>query len=96
MIIANQIYELFERNQYTLGVFRDLSKTFDIVNHSVLIKKLEMYSIRVINLAWFRSYLANRKQYISLGHDLKTGTKNILCRVPQGSTLRPLLFFVIY
>ena len=81
--LANQIYESFERNQYTLGVFIDLSKAFDTVNHSVLIKKLQMYGIRGINLAWFCSYLANRKQYISLGHDLKTGTQNFLCGVPR-------------
>ena len=82
--LANQIYESFERNKYTLGVFIDLSKAFDTVNHSVLIKKLQMYGVRGVNLAWFCSYLANRKQYISLGHDRKTGTQNILCGVPQG------------
>ena len=88
--LANQIYESFERNQYTLGVFIDLSKA---VNHSVLIKKLQMYGIRDINLAWFRSYLANRKQYISLDHDFKTDAQNILCGVPQGSILGTLLFY---
>ena len=92
--LANKIYESFERNQYTLGVFIDLSKAFDIVYHSVLIKKLQMYGLRCVNLAWFCSYLANRKQYISLGHDLKTGTQNILCGVPQGSILGPLLFLL--
>ena len=92
--LANQIYESFEKNQYTLGVFIDLSKPFDTVNHSVLIKKLQMYGIRGVNLAWYCSYLANRKQYISTGHDLKTGTQNILCGVPQGSILGPLLFLL--
>ena len=92
--LANQIYESFERNKYTLGVFIDLSKAFDTVNHSVLIKKLQMYGVRGVNLAWFCSYLANRKQYISLGHDLKTSTQNILCGVPQGSILGPLLFLL--
>ena len=53
-----------------------------------------MYSIRGIDLDWFRSYQANRKQYISLGHDLKTGTQNILCGVPQGSILGSLLFLL--
>ena len=48
-----------------------------------------------VNLVWFCSYLANRKQYISLGHDLKTGTQNILCGFPQGSILGPL-FFLLY
>ena len=92
--LANQIYESFERNQYTLGVFIDLSKAFDTVNHPVLIKKLQIYGIRGVNLAWFCSYLGNRKQYISLGHDLKTGTQNILCGVPPDSILGPLLFLL--
>ena len=38
--------------------------------------------------------IANRKQYISLGHDLKTGTQNILCGVPPDSILGPLLFLL--
>ena len=90
--LANQVYESFERNQYTLGVFIDLSKGFDTVHHSVLNKKLQLYCIRGINLAWFHSYLANRKQHIVLGHDLKIGTQNILCGFTQGSLLGPLLF----
>ena len=51
-----------------------------------------MYGINGINIAWFRSYLINRIQYISITHDLETDTKNIYCGVPQGSILRPLLF----
>ena len=53
-----------------------------------------MYGIRGVNLAWLCSYLAKRKHYISLGHDLKTSTQNILCGVPQGSILGPLLFLL--
>ena len=92
--LANQIYESFKRNHYTLGVFIDLSKAFDTINHSVLTKKLQMCGVRGVNLAWFCSYLANRKQYISLGHDRKTGIQNILCGVPQGSIRGPLLFLL--
>ena len=53
-----------------------------------------MYGIKGINLAWFRSYLTNRIQYISITHDLETNTKNICCGVPQGSILGPLLFLL--
>ena len=62
--------------------------------HTILIRKLEMYGIKGINLAWFRSYLTNRIQYISITHDLETNTKNICCGVPQGSILGPLLFLL--
>ena len=89
-MFTTSVYWSFERDQYTLVVFINLSKAFYTANHSVLIKKLQVYGIRGIDLDWFRSYLANRKQYISLGHDLKTGTQN---RVPQGSMLGLLLFF---
>ena len=85
--LANKIYEPFERKQYTLGVFVNLTEAFDTVSHLVLIKKLQRYGIRGINLACFHRYLANRKQCISLGHDLKTD--------PQGSILR-LLVFLLY
>ena len=53
-----------------------------------------MYGIKGINLAWFRSYLTNRIQYISITRDLETDTKNICCGVPQGSILGPLLFLL--
>ena len=85
----NQIHESFERNQYILGDFIDLSKVFYIANHSVLIKELEMYCIRGISFAWFSIF-----QYISLGDDLKIDNRNILCEVPQGSILGPLLFLL--
>ena len=60
--------------------------------HEIIIKKLEMYCMKGINLAWFRNYLTNRIQYISITHDLETDTENMWCGVPQGSILGPLLF----
>ena len=91
--LVDQIYK-FEKDHYTLGVFIDLSKVFDTVDHTILITKLEMYGIKGINLAWFRSYLTNIIQYILITHDLETDTKNICRGVPQGSILGPLLFLM--
>ena len=92
--LVDQIYESFEKDRYTLVIFIDLSKAFDTVDHTILIKKLEMYGIKGINLAWFRSYLTNRIQYISTTRDLETDTKNTCCGLPQGLILGPLLFLL--
>ena len=89
MKLANQRFESFHKNQYTLGVFIDLSKVFDTVNHSVLISKLQIYDIRGINLARFRSYLANRKKYVSM--TLKQTLRHILL---HASILLPLLLLL--
>ena len=62
--LVDQIYESLQRNEYTIGVFIDLSKVFDTVDHNVLLKKLEIYGISGIHLQWFRNYLSNKKQYI--------------------------------
>ena len=48
--LADQIHEMFDKNIYTLGVFIDLSKAFDIVNHKILLKKISHYGIKNKNL----------------------------------------------
>ena len=55
--LVDQIYESIENDNYTLGVFIDLSKAFDTADHSILLKKLETYGVNTTNLAWFASYL---------------------------------------
>ena len=92
--LADQIHESFEYDNSTLGVFIDLSKAFDTTDHAILLKKLENYGITDTNLAWFRSYLTNRKQYIQITNDRKNNLRNSTCGVPQGSILGPLLFLV--
>ena len=92
--LVDQIYEAFEKNEYTLGVFIDLSKAFDTVDHSILLKKLELYGITNRNYAWIKSYLSNRLQYIQIDENSGTEYCVVKCGVPQGFILGPLLFFL--
>ena len=83
--LDEKFFDSFEKEQFTLGVFIDLSKAFDTVDHSVLLKKLKLYVITDKNLAWFQSYLSNRKQYIEIGKNSKPDPKYVSCGAPQGS-----------
>ena len=67
--------------------------TFDTVDHNILLKKLSLYGIKNNSLRWFSSYLSNRKQFIQAG-DINTSYEDIICGVPQGSILGPLLFII--
>ena len=91
--LIDQITNSFEQKKFTLGVFIDLSKAFDTVDHDILLKKLELYGLRNNKLKWFKSYLYKRKQFICFNHS-RTETKEITCGVPQGSILGPLLFLI--
>ena len=82
-----------DKGNFTAGVFLDLSKAFDTVNHSILLEKLEKAGIWGIPLVWFRSFLANRKQFVSLSNT-HSEHKGISIGVPQGSVLGPILFLV--
>ena len=55
--LIDQISYSFEQNKFTLGVFIDLSKAFDTVDHNILLNKLEFYGVKNSNLKWFESYL---------------------------------------
>ena len=92
--LVDQIYESFENDNYTVGIFIDLSTAFEIVDHTILLKKLEIYGIMGPNFAWFRSYLTNRKQHVCINNDTKTNEQKVTCGVPQGSNLGPLLFLI--
>ena len=91
--LVKHISNGFNSDCYTIGVFIDLSKAFDTVNHKILLKKLENYGVKNQSLLWFKSYLTNRKQFI-LKESKDSKNNLITCGVPQGSILGPLLFLI--
>ena len=82
-----------EEKKFTAGVFIDLKKAFDTIDHSLLLKKLDHYGVRGVSNDWLRSYLSDRKQYVSF-NSLKSDLMSISCGVPQGSILGPKLFIL--
>ena len=80
-------------NSNVLGIFIDLSKAFDTIDHSTLLTKLDRYGIRGNANCLIKSYLSNRTQYTEV---LNEKSENLIIKygVPQGSVLGPLLFLL--
>ena len=74
--LIDQVSNAFRNSNFVLGVFIDLSKAFDTVDHNILLEKLSMYGVKGNNLKWFHSYLSNRKQYIEFQNDGKKEKTN--------------------
>ena len=91
--MTETIRKTVDNGNFGCGIFIDLKKAFDTLNHSILLRKLEHYGIRGIPLQWFHSYLSNRKQYVSV-NGFSSDELNIIHGVPQGSVLGPLLFLI--
>ena len=90
---VDKVAHTIDEYSHMIGIFLDFSKAFDTINHEILLCKLSHYGIRGKALEWFRNYLNNRKQFVSLNQQ-NSSLKEIECGVPQGSLLGPLLFIV--
>ena len=91
--ITDYLKTTIDKKKYICGIFLDLTKAFDTVNHAILLDKLHNYGIRGKAHKLLKSYLTNRYQYVALGN-LQSNKQPINCGVPQGSVLGPLLFLL--
>ena len=82
-----------DNGKLTGVVFLDIRKAFDSIDHVILLEKLAFYGVSQLELAWFKSYLSNRQQQCQVNGCL-SNKGEIICGVPQGSILGPLLFLI--
>ena len=66
--LVDKIINAVEKNETTIGIFLDLSKAFDTIDHSILLHKLEHYGFRGIVGLWFKNYVSNRTQYVAFNN----------------------------
>ena len=91
--LTEAVKKTIDDGMFGCGVFIDLQKAFDTVNHSILLQKMEHYGIRGTALNWFTSYLSERQQYVSVNGNTSDQLE-ISCGVPQRSALGPLLSLI--
>lgn len=96
--LLSTLYSALDKGDHALGLFYDLSKAFDTIDHELLLTKLQNQGICGIANQWIASFLSDRTQVVRItSPSSETYTSKplpVLCGVPQGSVLSPLLFLL--
>ena len=93
IILAEKVAKALDTGKIVVGVYLDLRKAFDAIDHPILLRKLYSLGIRDNLYTWIKSYLTNKSQFV-MYNNCKSETKFITHGVPQGSILGPLVFIV--
>ena len=89
--VIDSLKSVVDQKQYSVAVFIDLRKAFDVIDHGVLLDRLNKYGFGQIEANWFLSYLTNREQNV-VCNNAKSESPTVNYGVPQGSVLGPSLF----
>ena len=82
------------RNLTPVNVYIDLLRAFDCLDHNILFSKLKFYVLNDNAIRLLKNYLSDRDQYVQLGN-IRSKFHGILCRIPQGSVMGPLLYNIM-
>ena len=97
------VQEALDRHLHLVGIFLYLSKVFDVINHNMLLDKLDSYGVRGSAIVWFKSYLINRTQFVGISQTdrnnhtrctFQSSPRVIAHGVPQGSILGVFLVYI--
>lgn len=93
MELMEELSSAIDEKKFAEGVFINLKKAFDTIDHNIMLEKMESFGVRGVGLKWLKSYIRNRSQYVQVG-DAMSKPADITCGVPQGSIVGPKLFIM--
>ena len=91
--LTDSVLEGCDKGQHTGLILIDLQKAFDTINYEILLEKMAFLNFSETAISWFRSYLTNRSFIVDVDATFSEPAK-LVCGVPQGSILGPLLFLI--